>query len=73
MTDIKDLPDNVRKFIRRIIRAHCRKNQIYQKAHEHGVGIEQTEETVEKLLDDKKLFIETNDDSENPKFWIKPR
>ena len=73
MPNIADLPEEVRKFVRKLIRVHCQKNQIYQKANEHGIGIEQTEETIEKLLDDKKLIIETNDNPKDLLFWIKPK
>ncbi len=73
MTNISELPEEVRKFVRKLIRAHCAKNKVYTKGHEHGVGPEQAEETVEKLLDERKLVIETNGDEENPTFKIIPR
>lgn len=73
MTKISELPEEIRKFVRKLIRAHCRKNEVYKKGQEYGVGLEQTEETVEKLIDEKKLFIGTDGDKENPTFWIEPR
>lgn len=73
MTNISDLPEEIRRFVRKIIRAHCKKNQVYVKGHVNGVGPEQTEETIERLLDEKKLVIETNGDEQDPTFRIIPR
>ena len=66
------MPDEVRNLIRKIIRVHCKKNRIYTEANKHGIGLEQTEEVIEKMLDDKSLVIETNEDKDNPSFRIVP-
>ena len=72
MIKIADMPDEVRNLIRKIIRVHCKKNRIYTEANKHGIGLEQTEEVIEKMLDDKSLVIETNEDKDNPSFRIVP-
>ena len=70
MTNISELPEQFRKFVRRLVRIYCRKNQLYKQAHIQGMGIEETEEAVEKELDNKTLFIQDDGDEENPTFWI---
>lgn len=72
MIKISDMPDGLRRFIRRLIKVHCKKNDVYKEANKHGIGLEQTEETVEKLLDNRDLTIESDNNKDNPGFTIKP-
>ena len=72
MTNIANMPEEVRKFVRKLIKVHCKKNKIYSQANKHGIGLEETEETIERLLDTNELIIETDDDDVNPSFRIIP-
>ena len=56
-TKIRDLPDTQRKIIRSLIRAHCEVNNIYAETHQKGIGLEETEEAIEHLLDKGLLRI----------------
>ena len=68
---IKDLPEPERKTMRAIIRGYCTLNKLYAKAHQKGIGPEQTEETMERLIDSGHLEIVF--DNVEQKYHIRPR
>jgi len=66
---IQDLPDEERRFMRMIIREYCTVNKLYAKAHKLGIGLEATEEAIERLVNAEKLYIVY--DEEDKKYYIK--
>jgi len=68
---ISKLPEKTRKFMRALIREICINNELYSQAHKHGIGLEETEEAFESLLNtgDLKIFYNEENDTLLVKKW----
>jgi len=47
---VRDLSSEARGYIRSLIREFCLKHKIYKSANEEGIGLDETEECLEELL-----------------------
>jgi len=54
---ISELPNDTRKFMRALIREICINNNVYAQAHLSGIGLDETEEAFEALLNRGELKI----------------
>lgn len=59
--NIADLPPRNKFIIKTIIRTYCKELNIYNQAHKKGIGLEATEEGVEKAIDSGELIIRYRD------------
>ncbi len=63
-TKIADLPDAERKTMRAIIRLYIKSVNGYAAMHKQGIGLEQTEEACEELVNKGVLVIRYDEDED---------
>lgn len=60
---ISQLEKEAQQIMRIIIKEYCKTNSIYYEANKKGLGLEQTEEIVENLIDEGELKVYKLDES----------
>jgi len=68
---VEDLAPEARKFVRNLIRTFCKERNIYPEANKAGIGLEETEECIEELLNrgELKFFYDSDSNLMYLKKW----